>query len=126
MTKQETMTASVSFKADQQLVVMGLLTMAVCVLSSGSANALAFTATGISTVLCNAAMLVVLDMGRGLASLALIAIGISAMLGKATWAQALSLGVGIGVVFGALNMATMLTTGISSLAGISIPALPCL
>ncbi len=129
MTKQKTITASVNIKEGQQFAVMATLAMGMCLLISNPAAAIdlsGFKLTGISTVLCNAAYLVIFDIGRGLASLAIVAIGIAAMLGKASWGQAMSLGVGIGVVFGSLTMTTTLTTGVSSLLGVSFPVLPCL
>lgn len=130
MNKQQTITASVNDRAKHQLMTVLLLAMGMYLILSSYAFAASFLdsfrLTGMSTVLCNAAYLVVFDVARGLASLAIVAIGVAAMLGKATWGQAMSLGVGIGVVFGSLTLTTTLTGGLSSILGLTLPALPCL
>ena len=52
-------------------------------------------------VLCTVVGLVLGDIGRGLATLAVIVVGIGAMLGKVSWGMAMTVAVGIAVVFGA-------------------------
>jgi type IV secretory pathway VirB2 component (pilin) len=128
MNNSKTVNAAVCFKENQQLVLLSLLAVVVHLISSNPAYAeWSFSPTGIATVLCNAAYIVVFDIGRGLASLAIIAIGVSALLGKASWGQAMSIGVGIGVVFGSLSLATYLTDNLSAFVGaIAVPVMPCL
>lgn len=64
--------------------------------------------SAIANVLCSAYGLIVFDIGQGLATLAIVALGVGAMLGRVTWGQAVTVGAGIGCVFGALSMALSL------------------
>lgn len=52
-------------------------------------------------VLCRVVGMVMGDVGRGLATLAVIVVGVGAMLGKVSWGMAMTVAVGIAVVFGA-------------------------
>jgi type IV secretory pathway VirB2 component (pilin) len=83
------------------------------------------SATPVAEVLCSVAAMIFIDVGRAIATLAIITLGISALLGKATWAQALTICTGIGIMVGApylmvsltVSAATVLSTigpGISS------------
>jgi|GEM_PF-3514865 len=51
-------------------------------------------------VLCRILLIIIGDAGRGIATLAVMSMGIGAMLGKVSWGQALTVAVGIGVMFG--------------------------
>lgn len=79
-----------------------------------------FTPVGI--VLCNVVTMIWSDIGRGIATLAVMIIGIAAALGKATWGQALLLAVGISLTFGAPVIVPQLVYGksfiSSTLAGL--------
>ena len=48
------------------------------------------------------------NLGRGLATLAIIIVGVGAMLGKVSWGLAITVGVGISVMFGAYDIGTAL------------------
>jgi type IV secretory pathway VirB2 component (pilin) len=50
-------------------------------------------------VLCNIVQIVYGNLGRGLASLAVIIIGVGATLGKTSWGLAMTVAVGIAVIF---------------------------
>lgn len=50
-------------------------------------------------VLCNIVEIVYGNLGRGLASLAVIVIGVGATLGKTSWGLAMTVAVGIAVIF---------------------------
>jgi type IV secretory pathway VirB2 component (pilin) len=52
-------------------------------------------------VLCSILFLIIGDVGRGVATLAVMSMGIGAMMGKVSWGQALTVAVGIGIMFGA-------------------------
>lgn len=52
-------------------------------------------------VLCSILLLIVGDVGRGVATLAVMSLGIGAMMGKVSWGQALTVASGIGIMFGA-------------------------
>ncbi len=55
----------------------------------------------ISKVLCNAVKLINGQTGKALATLAVIVIGIGALMGKVSWGMAIIVGIGIAVIFGA-------------------------
>jgi len=48
------------------------------------------------------------SIGRGLATIGILILGIMATLGRITWTQAVVVGVGISVIFGAASVATMI------------------
>lgn len=52
-------------------------------------------------VLCSILFLIVGDVGRGVSTLAVMSMGIGAMMGKVSWGQALTVASGIGIMFGA-------------------------
>ncbi len=106
MRKQKTMVASDRFGDVLRFSNVALLSCGVYLFFCGSAQA-----TMIAEVLCSAVSLVLLDIGRGLATLAVVALGVAALLGKATWGQGLTIITGIGLIFGAGALALTLTTG---------------
>lgn len=73
-----------------------------------------FTPVGI--VLCNVVTMIWSDIGRGIATIAVMIMGIMAALGKATWGQALLLAVGISLTFGAPIIVPQLVYGDSFLS----------
>lgn len=64
-------------------------------------NAYAAVNTAMGDVLCNIVYMVYGNMGRGLATLAVIIIGVGATLGKTSWGLAMTVAVGIAVIFNA-------------------------
>lgn len=69
-----------------------------------------YAASAIANVLCNVTTTVIVDVGRGIATLSIIVLGISALLGRATWAQGLTILAGIAIIFGAPGIALSLFT----------------
>lgn len=67
---------------------------------SGGAS-VTFTTTPTGWVLCNLSTITASYVGKGLATLAVIFLGISAAMGKITWVQAVLLGIGLISLFGA-------------------------
>jgi len=66
----------------------------------------------ITTVLCNIVNDEIMgNIGRGLATLGILAIAASAILGKASWAMAVTVVVGIGILYGANSLAMTLVGG---------------
>ena len=57
--------------------------------------------TPMGDVLCTIVRMVYGNLGRGLASLAVIIIGVGATLGKTSWGLAMTVAVGIAVIFNA-------------------------
>jgi type IV secretory pathway VirB2 component (pilin) len=111
MRKQKTMVASDRFGDVLRFSKVALLSCGVYLLFCGSAQA-----TMIAEVLCSAVSLVLIDIGRGLTTLAVVALGVAALLGKATWGQGLTIITGIGLIYGAGLLALTLTTGPLALA----------
>lgn len=66
-------------------------------------------------VLCNVVSFFMGNIGRGLATLAVIALGVGALFGKVSWGLAVTVGVGIGAMFGAPLIITglLLNTGVN-------------
>lgn len=52
-------------------------------------------------VLCNVVGWFTGSIGAGIATLAIIVIGIGALMGKVSWGMAIIVGLGVGVIFGA-------------------------
>jgi type IV secretory pathway VirB2 component (pilin) len=57
--------------------------------------------TPMGQVLCTVVNFMYGNLGRGLATLAVITLGVGALLGKVTWGMAITVGVGISVIFNA-------------------------
>lgn len=64
--------------------------------------------TPMADVLCDVVDWFHGNLGRGLATLAVITIGVGAMLGKTSWGMALTVAVGISVIFGAEELVRLL------------------
>lgn len=60
-------------------------------------------------VLCVIIDMVYGNLGRGLAILAVIIVGVGATLGKVSWGLAITVATGIATIFGAPNIVLMLT-----------------
>ena len=67
--------------------------------------------TAMGNVLCKVVDMVYGNLGRGLATLAVIIIGVGATLGKVSWGLAITVGVGISVIFNAENIVDLLDAG---------------
>jgi type IV secretion system protein VirB2 len=76
----------------------------------------AAVSTPMGDVLCAIASFVLYgNLGRGLAVLAVIFVGVGASIGKVSWGMALTVGIGLAVMFGAPTIVTLL--GIPVFAG---------
>ncbi len=67
--------------------------------------------TPMGTVLCTVVDFIYGNMGRGLATLAIVTLGVGALLGKTSWGMAITVGVGISVIFNAETIASLLVCG---------------
>ena len=72
------------------------LTMAVMIMPD-----LAFASDTIADVLCEVVGWFTGSVGKGIATLAIIIIGVGALMGKVSWGMAIIVGVGVAVIFGA-------------------------
>ncbi len=79
-------------------------------------------ASEIGYVLCSVVALVLLDIGRAIATLAIIALGIGALIGKVSWGQGLIVITGIGITMGAPYLALTFTTSVAQLASMAAAA----
>lgn len=70
--------------------------------------------TSIATVLCNVVEWFTGPVGQGIATLAIIVIGVGALLGKVSWGMAIIVGIGVAVIFGAESLVRELSTGVST------------
>jgi type IV secretory pathway VirB2 component (pilin) len=87
------------------------LAIALCMLLPEHAYA---TASPMGYVLCGVVDMVYGNLGRGIATLAVMALGVGAMLGKVSWGLALTVSTGMALIFGAAG----LVTEFSLLAGV--------
>lgn len=58
----------------------------------------------IARVLCNVVKWFTGSVGKGIATLAIIIIGVGALMGKVSWGMAIIVGIGVAVIFGAANI----------------------
>jgi type IV secretion system protein VirB2 len=68
--------------------------------------------TGLNTVLCAAIGWMTGGIGSAIATLAIIVIGIGALMGKVSWGMAIIVGLGIGIIFGAEDLVGLLNGGV--------------
>ena len=64
--------------------------------------------SALTNVLCNVVGWFTGEIGAGIATLAIIVIGIGALMGKVSWGMAIIVGIGVGVVFGAPSIVSAL------------------
>ncbi len=63
----------------------------------------------VSGILCIVIGIIMGNLGRAIATIAVISMGIGATFGKVTWIQALLLATGIGVIFGSVALIILIT-----------------
>ena len=62
----------------------------------------------ISKILCTVVNWFLGPVGGGIATLAILIVGIGALMGKVSWGMAIIVGIGVGVIFGAPTIVSML------------------
>jgi type IV secretion system protein VirB2 len=72
--------------------------------------AFASSDTVVGNMLCTVVTWFTGNAGKGLATLAIIVIGIGALMGKVSWGMAIIVGLGIALIFGAAAMVNSLNT----------------
>lgn len=80
-------------------------------ISADSAFATATNGGAIQQVFCNLVDILTSATGRAIATVAVIAVGIGALLGKISWGMALIVAVGIALIFGAGSIVSVLASG---------------
>lgn len=88
---------------------MLLFTVFVTLLYLSGADAAHAQISPMGKVICIISGMIYGPMGRGLAIIAVIILGISAMLGKASWGQAFTIAIGISVIFSSPWLVKLLT-----------------
>lgn len=84
-----------------QWTLAGVLAVAVYAISVSPASA----SLG---AICNIAIITQSVYARGLATLGVIAVGIGAMMGKVSWTMAVTIAVGISIIFNAATLTVMM------------------
>ena len=72
-----------------------------CALTVALPDLAAATGNPIADVLCDVVDWMTGPVGAGIATLAVIIIGVGALLGKVSWGMAIIVGLGVAIVFGA-------------------------
>lgn len=79
---------------------LALMAMALATMTPDLASAAA-EPTALTNVLCGVVGWFQGPVGAGIATLAIIIIGVGALLGKVSWGMAIIVGIGVAIVFGA-------------------------
>ncbi len=88
-----------------------LVLVAVCVGASmipHSAMAIGGDSNAIEQVFCNVVAILNGTTGKAIATVAIIAVGVGALLGKISWGMALIVALGVALIFGAASIVTAL------------------
>jgi len=75
------------------------------------ADALATTGNPIENVLCNVVVFMTSTTGKAIATIAIIVVGLGALMGKISWGMALIVALGVALVFGAGKIVEALGSG---------------
>ena len=84
-----------------------LVLLAVCVgasVISDAAMATAGDSNAIEQVFCNVVLILTGTTGKAIATVAVIAVGVGALLGKISWGMALIVALGVALIFGAASI----------------------
>jgi type IV secretion system protein VirB2 len=103
------MKLNVSMNKMSTMALALLAAYAVMLLPMDAAAQIA-TPTGLSSVLCSVVAWMTGGLGAAIATLAIIVIGVGALMGKVSWGMAIIVGIGIGVVFGAPSIVAAFTS----------------
>jgi|CXWL01.1.fsa_nt_gi type IV secretory pathway VirB2 component (pilin) len=117
MNKTVASAVSINLKDTNRFTVFTLIALGAYLLFSEQVFA-----SEIGYVLCSVVALVLFDIGRAIATLAIIALGIGALLGKVSWGQGLIVISGIGITMGAPYLALTFTTSVAQLASMAAAA----
>jgi type IV secretion system protein VirB2 len=107
-------------------VTLSLALLVLCAATMLPAEVLAQTATitvggggggnapsALKDVLCNVVKWFTGPIGGGIATLAIIVVGVGALMGKVSWGMAIIVGLGVGVIFGADTIVSALSSNAS-------------
>lgn len=89
----------------------GLLSLLVTLVYFGGNEVAYAQQSPMGNVICGVVGIIYGNLGRGLAILSVIVVGIGATLGKVSWGLAITTAIGIAVVFGAVPLTAYLISG---------------
>lgn len=75
------------------------------------------TDTVVGNMMCTVNSWFLGSTGKGLATIAIIVIGVGALMGKVSWGMAIIVGLGIALIFGAAAMVNALSGGSAGIEG---------
>jgi len=102
-----------------------LAVSAVMVFAMMPMEASAAAANAFEVVLCNVVAFFTGTIGKAIATLALIIVGLGALMGKVSWGMALIVGVGVALVFGAAGIIDSLgAAGAASCSNTGVVPIP--
>jgi type IV secretory pathway VirB2 component (pilin) len=109
-TKAKAITMDAAYRSNlHKALFVTMLSLAIYILFADLAFAQSDTAMG--AVLCAVVDMIFGNLGRGLATLAVIIVGVGATLGKVSWGLAITVAVGIAVIFNADDIVDGLGAG---------------
>ena len=77
-------------------------------------DSFAASSNGFDTVLCNVVNMFHSKTGKAIATVAVIAVGVGALMGKLSWGMALIIAIGIALIFGASGIVSIIGKGSGS------------
>ena len=107
MLKQESITKLKQRHETCQQVFWSLLVVCLTIMLPAG-EAMAQGANPLANTVCRVVTALQGDIARGVAAVGVIFLGFGLFMGKVTWGVALALGIGIGAVFGAADIVTLL------------------
>jgi type IV secretion system protein VirB2 len=108
MVNNKTKSAQSMIDACWHLLVLVAVFVGASLLSSAASAAAAGNSNAIEQVFCNAVLVLTGTTGKAIATIAVIAVGVGALLGKISWGMALIVALGIALIFGAASIVTAL------------------
>lgn len=104
-----------NFKIDEKMTKRICMFFAfVCVLMTNQEAFATNSPDAISQVLCNVVTQLQGGIGKGIATIAIIVLGIGLFLGKLSWPLAIATALGIGLIFGAAGIVGWISSGANS------------
>ena len=80
-------------------------------LSYAQATTAASTDTVVGNTLCKVVGWFTGNTGKGIATIAIIVIGVGALMGKVSWGMAIIVGIGVALIFGAASIVNSISAG---------------
>ena len=90
------------------VVLVSLFVVGSMVSGAAMAQTNAGDSNAIEQVFCNAVLILTGTTGKAIATVAVIAVGVGALLGKISWGMALIVALGVALIFGAASIVVAL------------------